>query len=152
MSDVSNTQRGLWTFLVTALVTPFLTALLVMALSIGAGALGRGPDSLRSLDSAGQLAWAANKAVATFAWCVIPAVIAAGLAAVLVAARGRLGWVEAAVIGALVAGAGALWTGGLVGQHLAPILAIGALVGFAVWSILSGAGIAGARMRNARDR
>lgn len=143
MSEISKGQRALWTFLITALVTPFLAALAVMALSVGAGALGRGPDSLRSLDSAGQLAWAADKAVATFAWCVLPAVLAAGLAAALVVARGRLGWVEAVAAGGLVSAAGALWTGGLVGQHLAPIAAIGALVGFVIWTLLRSAGIAG---------
>ena len=141
MDAISNGQRALWTLLITSLAAPFLGALAVMLLSVVAGALGKGPDSLKALDSAGQMAWAAEKAVATFAWAAIPAVAGAALLAGLVYLRGMFGWLEAAVAGAVLVSINAFLSGGTVQQHITPIAFIGALVAVAMWGVLTRAGI-----------
>ena len=96
MNGISNGQRALWTFLITTLAAPFFGALIVMALGVAAGALGKGPESLRALDSAGQWGWADDKAFATFVWSAVPAGIGAAVLAALAAVRGTFGWLEAA--------------------------------------------------------
>jgi hypothetical protein len=141
MHEVSNGQRALWTFLITTLAAPFFGALIVMLLSVVAGGLGKGPESLRALDSAGQLAWAAEKAVATFVWSAVPAGMGGAALAALAYFRGTLHWLEAAVVGAVVVSLGAFLTGGMVQQHLAPIAFIGATVAIAMWAVLTRAGI-----------
>lgn len=144
MNEISNAQRAIWSGLIVSLAAPFLTALIVLLLSIGAGAMGRGPDSLRALDFAGQLGWSGQRAVATFAWSIAPAVAGALALAALVALRGRVAWYEAVLLGAVLSSGAALLTGGLVAQHLAPIAAIGAVVGFVLHRSLMRAGIVGA--------
>lgn len=141
MNEISNSQRAMWTFLITTLAAPFVGALIVMVLSVVAGALGKGPESLRALDSAGKVAWAADKAVATFVWSAVPAGFGGAALAGLAFFRGSFRWLEAAVIGAVVVSIGAFLTGGMVQQHLAPIAFIGALVAVALWSVLTRAGI-----------
>ncbi|MGQ0673107.1 MAG: hypothetical protein ACT4N2_09550 [Hyphomicrobium sp.] len=141
MDEISAGQRALWTTLITSLAAPFFGALTVFAISVVAGLLGKGPDSLKALDGAGQLAWAADKAVATFAWGAVPAV-AGGLAmGALILLRGRVRWLEAALIGAIAATIAAFLTGGIVWQHAPPVAVIGSLVALAMWGVLSRAGI-----------
>ena len=141
MNEISNGQRALWTLLIMSLAAPFLGALIVMGLSVVAGALGKGPESLRALDSAGQLAWAAEKAVATFAWGAIPAVAGGALLAGLLYVRGTIACLEAAVAGAVMVSIAAFLTGGNVAQHITPIAFIGATVAVAMWGVLTRAGI-----------
>lgn len=141
MNEVTDAQRALWTLLITTLAAPFFGALIVMVLSVVAGALGKGPESLRALDSAGQIGWAADKAVATFVWSAVPAGLGGAVLAGLAFFRGSFSWLEAAVIGAVVVSIGAFLTGGMVQQHLAPIAFIGALVAVAMWAVLTRAGI-----------
>lgn len=141
MDEISNGQRAIWTFLITSLAAPFLAALIVFALSVAAGALGRGPESLKALDKAGQIAWAADKAVATFAWSALWGSAAAAFVAGLVFIRGGFGWLEAVVAGAVAVSIGAFVTGGMVAQHITPIAFIGALVGLIMWAILTRGGI-----------
>ena len=141
MDEISNSQRAFWTFLITTLAAPFFGALIVLLLSVVAGALGKGPDSLRALDQSGQLAWAAEKAAATFVWSAIPAAVAGAALAVWLLTRGAFGWLEAAIAGAVAVSIDAFLTGGMVLQHLAPIAFIGASVGVAMWAVLTRAGI-----------
>ena len=141
MEDITNGQRAFWTFLITTLAAPFFGALIVLFLSVVAGALGKGPDSLRVLDQSGQLAWAAEKAAATFVWGAMPAAIAGAALAGLVMMRGMFGWLEAAVAGAVAVSIDAFLTGGMVLQHLAPVAVIGATVGVAMWAVFTRAGI-----------
>ena len=141
MEDITNGQRAFWTFLITTLAAPFFGALIVLFLSVVAGALGKGPDSLRVLDQSGQLAWAAEKAAATFVWSAIPAAVAGAALAVLLLRRGAFGWLEAAIAGAVAVSIDAFLTGGMVLQHLAPIAFIGATVGVAMWAVFTRAGI-----------
>ena len=141
MIEISNGQRAFWTFLIMTLAAPFFGALIVFLLAVAAGALGMGPQSLRALDSAAQLAWGAEKAVATFVWSAIPAAVAGAALAGLLAMRGTFGWLEAAVAGAVTVAIGAFLTGGMVLQHLAPIAFIGGSVGVAMWAVFTRAGI-----------
>lgn len=141
MDGISNGQRAIWAFLITSLAAPFFSALTVFLLSVGAGAIGRGPDSLKALDQAGQIAWAAEKAISTFVWSALPAGAAAAFVAGLVVIRGGFSWLEAVVVGAVAASIGAFLTGGLVAQHITPIAFIGALVGLIIWSTLTRGGI-----------
>jgi hypothetical protein len=141
MSQVTSGQRALWVFLITTLAAPFFGALIVLALSLAAGVLGFGPDSLTSLDAAGQLAWSADKALATFIWSAVPAGVSGAVLAGLVLSRGRFGWLEAAVVGAVAVSVGAFLTGGIVLQHLTPMAAIAGGVGVLMWQLLVSAGI-----------
>lgn len=141
MSQVTHGQRALWTFLITTLAAPFFGALIVLLLAVVAGALGKGPESLKALDSAGQLAWGSEKAMATFVWSAVPAGVAGAALAALVALRGGFGWLEPVTAGAIVVSVGAYLTGGLVLQHLMPIAFIAALVGLIIWQLLTAAGV-----------
>jgi hypothetical protein len=136
MDEVSNGQRALWTLLVTSLAAPFFAALIVLLLSLVAGALGRGPESLKALAGAAKIAWAGEKAVAAFAWSAMPAVAGGALLAGLVLVRGSFGRLEAIAAGAILSAAAAWLTGGIVAQHLAPVVMIGALVGLIMHAVL----------------
>jgi hypothetical protein len=141
MENVTRGQRAFWSALITTLAAPLLGGLIVLLLSLGAGALGKGPDSLKALDTAGQWAWAAEKALATFVWSALPAAAAGAILAALILARGAFGWLEAATVGAVVVSAGAWLTGGLVLQHLVPVATIAAVVGIAMWRMLTRGGV-----------
>lgn len=92
---MTNVQRALWTFLIYALVAPFLAALVTVAIVILAGAFGLGdllPGGLPPLGAIGLRA---------FVWSVVPAVLTALALAPGVLRRGGFGWIVAAVAGVL---------------------------------------------------
>ena len=138
---VSNRQRALWSFLLITLVAPFVAALVIFLASVMSGAIGRGPPSLLALDRAGQLAWAAEKAVAAYVWSAIPAGIGGAVIAVLVAMRRSVNWLTGAIAGAVVVSVLAAMAGGMFAQHIAPMAFIGAGVGALMCRALAGMGI-----------
>lgn len=89
---VTNSQRALWTFLIYALVAPFLAAVavtggVVLARMTGIGSLV--PEAVTGIGEA---------ALATFVWSAVPAVITALILAVIVWRSGALTWIAAAVV------------------------------------------------------
>lgn len=126
---VSNAERALWTFLLCTLVAPFLAALVIFLGSVVSGYAGRGPASLLALDRAGQLAWAAQKAIETYVWSAIPAGVGGAILALAVYLRGHLHWLAGATVGAVVVSILAVLAGGMMAQHLTPMAFIGASVG-----------------------
>ncbi len=140
-APMGNGPRAFWTFLMSTLVAPFLAAVVILLASIIAGRIGRGPASLLALDQAGQLAWAAQKAVEAYVWCAIPAAISGAIAAAVVYARGTLPWLAAATIAAVVGSAVAFTAGGMLAQHITPIALIAAVVGIATQALIKRGGI-----------
>ena len=140
--SMSKGQRALWTFLMCTLVAPFLAAVIILLASVISGYVGRGPASLLALDRAGQLAWAAQKAVETYVWSALPAGIGGAVLAAIVYVRGAAHWLVGATIGAVTVSVMSLFAGGMLAQHLTPIAFIGALAGVAICAILKRAGIA----------
>lgn len=138
---VSDAQRALWTFLLCTLVAPFLAALVIFLGSVISGLMGRGPASLLALDSAGRMAWAAEKAVGAYVWSAIPAGIGGAILAAVVYVRSTAPWLVVATIGAVIVSILAVLAGGMFQQHLAPMAFIGAVVGIAMWALLRRAGI-----------
>ena len=138
---VSHGQRALWTFLMCTLVAPVLAAVVIFLGSVISGLVGRGPPSLLALDQAGQLGWAAEKAVGAYVWSAIPAGIGGAILAGIVYARGTAPWLAAATIGGVIVSVLAVLAGGMFQQHLTPMAFIGALVGIAMWGLLRRAGI-----------
>ena len=138
---VPNGQRALWTFLMCTLVAPFLAAVIILLASVISGYVGRGPASLLALDRAGQLAWAAQKAVETYVWSALPAGIGGAILAAVVYVRGDAHWLVGATIGAVTVSMMSLFAGGMLAQHLTPVAFIGALAGVAICAILKRAGI-----------
>jgi hypothetical protein len=134
--EVSNGQRALWTFLLITLVAPFLAAVVILLSSLVAGAIGRGPASLLALDRAGQLGWAAQKAVETYVWGALPAGLAGLAMAGIVYLQGTAPWLAAATCGAVSVTVLSALAGGMLAQHLTPIALIGAIVGIAMWALL----------------
>ena len=130
-TGVSGTkcERALWTFLLITLAAPFLAALVILLGSVISGFVGRGPASLLALDRAGQLGWAAQKALETYVWSAVPAAISGAIVAAVVYARGTVHWLAGASAGAIIASIAAVLAGGMMQQHLTPIAFIGALVG-----------------------
>lgn len=134
---VSSSQRALWTFLGSTLVAPFLAAVVILVASLISGfVIGRGPASLLSLDPSGKLAWSAGKAVETYVWSAVPAGIAGAIAAAVVYWNGRLHWLAAASIAAIVSSAMAMMAGGMLATHITPIAFIAASVGVVLHQLL----------------
>jgi hypothetical protein len=142
-SDISNGQRALWSFLLITLVAPFLAAVVILLASVISGYVGRGPASLLALDRAGQLAWAAEKAVQTYVWSALPAGIAGAGFAAWIYAYGTAPWLLAATLGAVVISVMATLAGGMLAQHLSIMAFIAAVVGIAMWGLLRRTGIIG---------
>jgi hypothetical protein len=135
-AGATNGQRALWTFLACTLIAPFLAAVVIFLGSVVSGALGRGPASLLALDRAGQVAWAAQKALETYVWSAIPAGIGGALLAAIVYLRGTAPWLAAVTIGGVIVSVLAVLAGGMYQQHLSPMAFIGALVGLSMWALL----------------
>ncbi len=125
-------ERALWAFLLITLVAPFLAAVVIFLGSVISGMIGRGPPSLLALDRAGQLGWAAQKAIDTYVWSGLPAGICGAAMAGIVYTRGTAHWLVGASLGAIVLSMMAVWAGGMMQQHLTPMAFIGAAVGIAV--------------------
>lgn len=137
----SNRERAFWAFLMVTLVAPFITAVVIFASSVVSGWIGRGPASLLALDQAGQLAWAAQKAVETYVWSALPAGIAAAILATIVFVRGSAHWLVGATLGSVITSIMAFAAGGMMQQHLTPMAFIGALVGLFMIYLLNRARI-----------
>jgi hypothetical protein len=131
-SNGSNGERALWAFLIITLVAPFFAALVIFLASVISGMIGRGPPSLLALDRAGQLGWAAQKAMETYVWSAIPAGICGAAMAAIVCTRGTAHWLVGASLGAIVVSVMAVMAGGMMQQHLTPMAFIGAAVGSAM--------------------
>jgi len=132
----SRAERALWSFLLITLVAPFFASLIVFLSAVIAGAIHRGPASLIALDTAGQFAWAADKAVTAYVWSAIPAAVCAAIVAALVWTYRPLHWLLAASLGAITATVLAALSGGMIAQHAAPIAFIAALSGIATQAVL----------------
>jgi hypothetical protein len=135
-AKISSGQRALWTFLMAALVGPFLAAVVVLMLGVGAGSLGFGPPSLRGKPIDQLLPTAAGQAMATFVWSIFPAALAGALSAAWLSWRGVLPWLAVAVFGAAAATVGAITAGGLARDHVTPVAFIAAVVAIGCWLIL----------------
>ena len=125
----TNGERALWTFLMITLVAPFLAAVVILLGSVISGLVGRGPPSLLALDQAGQLGWAAQKAVETYVWSAIPAGICGAILAAIIYSRGSAHWLVGASLGAIIVSVMAVLAGGMMLQHLTPMAFIGAGIG-----------------------
>jgi hypothetical protein len=87
---VTNPQRALWTFLIYALLAPFLAALLIaviLALSAGFGISDLLPDDVAPTGAA---------AIASFVWAIIPALMTAVALAAMAWRSGGFSWIVAA--------------------------------------------------------
>lgn len=136
MEQPSNGQRAFWTFIISTLAGPFFAALVIFLLSVAAGALGVGPDSLKSAVGSAKVGWAADRALGAFVWSAIPAAVAALPLAVWIWRSGRLPWLAAAIVPAVVATLGAVLSGGTLQQHVTPIAFIAASVGILMRALL----------------
>ncbi len=103
-SMASNAQRAFWTFLIYALVAPFLAALAVVAgiaLARGFGLPSLVPPGVASVGEAGLVA---------FVWSAVPALVTALVLAAVVWRSGELSWIAAATVAVVAfAGAAMLW-------------------------------------------
>jgi len=97
---VTNAQRALWTFLIYALVAPFLAGLAVAALIAFARLVGIPsivPEVVAGSGEAGLVA---------FVWSALPALVTGLILAAVVWRTGGLSWIAAAAV-AIIAFAGA---------------------------------------------
>jgi hypothetical protein len=89
---MTNTQRALWTFLIYALVAPFLGALfvaIVLALASLFGIDDVLPDDVAPSGAA---------ALATFVWAIVPAVLSGIALAAMAWQKGGFSWIVAAAV------------------------------------------------------
>jgi hypothetical protein len=99
---MGNAQRALWTFIIYALLAPFLAALVVVVAVAGAAAFGLadllpgGPPPL------GQAA------IATFVWSAMPAVATGLVLAAATLRSGGFGWMLAAAVAVIAFAAASL--------------------------------------------
>lgn len=91
---VSNGQRAVWTFLMYALIGPFLAAL-ATTFVVGLAAIS-GLDHLLPVPVT-----IGDAALASFVWSAIPAVLTGLVLAAVVWRSGGLSWVVAASIGVI---------------------------------------------------
>lgn len=97
---VTNAQRALWTFLIYALVAPFIAALALVAFIAMAWVFGLPslvPVATPSLGEAG---------LAAFVWAALPATFTALILAIVVWRTGGVSWIAAAAV-AVITFAGA---------------------------------------------
>lgn len=132
---MSGAQRALWTFLMYTLVGPFFAAVfiavaLALAPPLGFGALL--PANVPPLGVA---------AITTFVWAVIPAVLVALTLAPIALRQENVGWIVAAVAGAVAFAISAtLFPIGMEGAR--PYLTfLAGLIALAVREVLVRAGV-----------
>ncbi len=134
---VTNGQRALWTFLIYALVGPFLAALAIVVLIAAAWAFGLAsllPVEVTALGEAG---------LAAFVWSAVPALLTALILAIVVWRTGGLTWIAAAAV-AVIAFAGAAMLLPLDLHDARPYLAfLAGVVSIAVRQVLIQADIIG---------
>lgn len=97
---VSNGQRALWTFLIYALVAPFIAALIVVSVIALASLFGI--PALIPVDTPSL----GEAALATFVWAALPATFTALILAAVVWRTGGVSWIVAAAV-AIITFAGA---------------------------------------------
>lgn len=129
---IGNGQRALWTFLMFTLVGPFVGALMVLVLALGAGLLQTGPTSLKGLALPALLAKASAWAVTSYVWSALPAAVAGAAAAAWVVLRGNLPWLASASFAAIATSVAAAIAGGTARDHLTFIAGLAALAAIAV--------------------
>ena len=123
--------------MIATLVAPFLASLVVLVAGSAIGVLGRFlPPQVMAMDMAGRMHWVGQHALISFVWSAWPAAIAGAAAAGLIIWRGRLGWLECAVLGAVSSSAFAFVSGAPVTGHLMPIAFVGAVIGVVMWLVL----------------
>jgi hypothetical protein len=98
-TPANPSNRAFWTFLFVTLVGPFIAALIVFLLTLGAGFTGTGPATLRGASADALMTRAAVWAMNSYVWAAIPAAIAGAVLGALVAWRGTFGLFEAALVG-----------------------------------------------------
>jgi hypothetical protein len=89
---MTKAQRAVWTFLIYALVAPFLGALVIAAVLALASAFALAdllPDGVAPTGAV---------AIATFVWAILPALITALTLAAMVWSRGNFSWIVAAAV------------------------------------------------------
>ena len=136
VTTVSHGQRALWTFLMFTLVGPFVAALLVFLLTVGAGLMQAGPTSLKGLPFPELAAKAAGWSISSFVWSAVPAALAGAALAAWVSLKGGFPWLAAAVAGGIAASVAAFITGGTAQQHISFITVLAALSALACWAAL----------------
>lgn len=135
--EVSNSQRALWTFLFHTLVGPFVAALIILLLTLTAGGVGRGPQSLQGLGLHDLFSKAAGWALTSYVWSALPAAVTGLVAAVLVYSRASYHWLAGATVAAVAATFFEVQSGGVAAQHAAAIAFIAAVVGVACHQVLT---------------
>ena len=140
-TTMSNGQRALWTFLMCALVGPFLVGVIVLLITVVSGALQMGPPSLKGLPMAAVTARAAQWAVTSFVWSALPAGVAGAILAAVVSVRGSVDWFVAAAAAIAGFGVAAVLAPGLLPNHHSFLAVIAGLVGVACWHLRVRAGI-----------
>lgn len=133
---VTTGQRALWTFLFHTLVGPFFAAVIILLLTLGAGAMGRGPASLQGLDLHGLFSVAAGWAITSYVWSALPAGVTGALMAGLTYLRGSYHWLAGVTAAAVATTLFAVQSGGTAAQHAWAIAFIGALVAIACRAVL----------------
>lgn len=134
--QVTTGQRALWTFLFHTLIGPFFAAFIILLLTLGAGAIGRGPQSLQGLDLHGLFSVAGAWAVTSYVWSALPAGVTGAVMALLTYLRGSYHWLAAATAAAVAATVFAVQSGGTAAQHAWAIAFIAAIVAIACRAVL----------------
>lgn len=135
-SPPGNGARAVWTLLMFTLVGPFVAALIVLALTLGAGLAGAGPQSLRGLAMPALAAKSAEWAVTSYVWSALPAALAGLALALTVVLRGGFPWLAAVTASGVAASAFAALSPGVARDHTAFIAFFAAISGLVVWGVL----------------
>ena len=147
---MSNTQRSLWTFLFFTLIAPFLAALIVAAAiplliwaNIGPfAAADHPPFDWANLPSGGSLMpFLGRFAVGAYVWTAVPAALTAVTLLPHIWRKGTVGWLEAAVGGAVCFAAMAVVLRLPHGGMLPYMCFAAAVVAVICWAILCRAGV-----------
>jgi hypothetical protein len=139
--QMTNGQRALWTFLMCTLVGPFLVGVVVLLITLTAGALQIGPPSLKGVPMAAVAAKAGQWALTSFVWSALPAGLAGAVLAAVVSLQGTFHWLVAAAAAVAGFGVAAVVAPGLLPNHHTFVAAIAGLVGVGCWHLLVRTGI-----------
>lgn len=138
-AEVSPSQRALWVFLISTLVSPAIAAAAIFLASLAAGTFGFGPPSLQGLAGRVLASAAGERAIAAYLWAAIPSAIAGGGMAALILIRGTFGWLAAAVAGVAAFAAVAATAGGQLANHLTPLALLAGIIAVVTrWLLVRG--------------
>jgi len=135
MENASNLQRAIWTFLGYMLVGPLFGGLAIAAILGLAPPFGLGALLPADVPHTGEVA------IAAFVWSIIPAAVASLIAVPLVAWRGQLGTLEAAVAGVVGFAVGAIATELPLRDYFMQLAFLAGLVSIAVRQALAAGSI-----------